>query len=91
MRVDDLTVSRCLDRLDRQIRDPAGLDLRAAERLPYRVGRMTVDLTADDDAVVPYAAVSRNLSGTGIALLVGQFLWPGTACRLTLPSPYGSS
>ena len=89
MRVDDLTVSRCLDRLDRQIRDPAGLDLRAAERLPYRVGRMTVDLTADDDAVVPYAAVCRNLSGTGIALLVGQFLWPGTACRLTLPSPYG--
>lgn len=86
LRVDERTLETCLDRLDRQTQPRAGLELRRAPRYAYRARPLTVELATGEATTVCCAAAARNLSRDGIGLLVGQFIWPGTECRLALRS-----
>ena len=88
LRVDNDTVKRYLDRLDRSAGRPMGIDLRVSERFNYRIGQTTLALSQGDDQVVSQAAAPRNLSREGIGLLTGQFVYPGTPCRVALRSLY---
>jgi CheY-like chemotaxis protein len=82
---------RWLDRLDCQTRLPAGLDHRMSRRFEYRPQALTLEVPQGDDASVPYAVAGRNISREGIGLLAGQFIYPESACRISLSSPYGST
>lgn len=88
LRVDPATIGSWLDRLDRQTRSPAGVDLRVAQRYEYQGDALTLEFPVDDETAVCHTVAPRNLSRQGIGLLAGQFVYPRTPCRVTLRSPF---
>jgi CheY-like chemotaxis protein len=88
LRVDPQTVTAALNRLDAEARPPAVLDLRQAERYAYRTYSV-IELARGDAAVGAQPVASRNVSRGGVAFLANQFIYHGTACRVTLVSPHG--
>lgn len=88
LRADAQTVQTWLDRLDRASAKQHQRDQRRSGRHPYRPGPLTLQISHSDEAAA-YVVACRNVSREGLGLLAGQFLYPGSACRVTLPSPYG--
>ena len=90
LRADRQTIRSWLDRLDRRAAAPA-LDARAAPRFRYRGDDLTLQLQRGEEPGAAQTVVGRNLSRTGAGVLAGQFIYPNTACQLTLTSPYRRS
>ena len=89
LRVDDRTVRRFLDRLDSRACPSRGMDRRLSERFDYRVGTVTLGLCTEAGTVTRHLAASRNISRQGVGVLAGQFIYPGTPCRVTLRGMHG--
>ena len=87
--VDSQTVLSWLDRLDRKAGPPSGLDRRMSRRVTYRPGALTIELMQGDDVAAQHRVVGRNLSREGVGLLADRFVYPDTACRVRLGSPFG--
>jgi CheY-like chemotaxis protein len=87
--VDSETVISWLDRLDRKAGPPSGLDRRMSRRVSYRPGALSVELMQGDDVTGQQRVVGRNLSREGVGLIADRFVYPNTACRVRLGSPFG--
>lgn len=81
-------IEALLDELDR-----AGepLDLKQERRSPRQSHRelVRVEFREPGHTTVRYAAYTRNISHSGVGLLVGQFVYPGTRCTVHLVTPGG--
>ena len=86
LRKDSFTVKAILDQLDRCAPQHHRANLRADDRYVYRPNPLTIELQDPTGTWAPYAAAARNISSSGLALLLGQFVYPGTSCRVHLVS-----
>ncbi|MEW6252971.1 MAG: response regulator, partial [Planctomycetota bacterium] len=86
LRSDSQALRAWLDRLDRRT-VAAALEARAAPRFPYRSLDASLELHSGDEPGPMQQVATRNLSRTGAGLLAGQFVYPRSACRLTLTGP----
>lgn len=78
-------VSQVLDKLDTNPPTGRVKPRRGTEREAYRALPLEVEiLETSSRNWVSYLAAARNLSPTGIAFLIGQFVYPGTECRVYL-------
>lgn len=91
LRVDRATVTQFLDRLDAQNRRTDGIDLRGSERFSYRPETTTIEIAQGEEASAFYATAARNISRGGMGIITGQFVYPGTVCRVSLESPQGTT
>jgi CheY-like chemotaxis protein len=89
LRVEPGAVQAALKRLEREARPAVIDDRRADPRFDYRLERVTVETLRDGEIVGVHEVVPRNLSRSGIGFIGGQFVYPGTSCRVILHSPYG--
>jgi CheY-like chemotaxis protein len=89
LRADPQTVASWLDRLDRRIAPPTRLNLRRSERFAYRPPELMLELPQEEGGSTCHAVACRNISREGLGLLAGQLIYPQSACRITLVSPYG--
>ena len=87
--VDSQTVLSWLDRLDRRVVPPSGLERRMSQRFAYRPGALGLELMQGEDVVDQQRVVSRNLSREGAGLLADRFVYPNTTCRVKLTTPFG--
>ncbi len=88
IRKDNEQVAGILDQLDAN-RPPSGRgEARAAERYAYRIESVLLEMRDASGTLVQHAARPRNISRSGMSLLVGNFVYPGTACCLRLTSEY---
>lgn len=78
-------VSSTLDRLDGFSSNDTHAN-RHEERFKYRVRELTVEFSDGHGAWRTHACASRNISANGIGVIVGNFVYPGTVCRVTLVS-----
>lgn len=62
----------------------SGAAKRQAERFNYRSVTVVTEVMDQSSGWTTYRTPSRNLSSTGVSLLVGKFLYPGTRCRVHL-------
>jgi DNA-binding response OmpR family regulator len=88
--MDVRTLGAWLDRLDSRVRPVLGLDQRLSPRFEYRPETLTLHV-GDEDDPVPYAVAGRNISREGVGVLAGQFIYPQSACRVRLTSPFGTT
>ncbi len=88
LRADRRTIDKLLERLDQDAVDAPGIDRRSSERFGYRVADLTIELPRGE-TTAHHCTVPRNLSGGGVGLLVGQFVYPDTACRVLLRGSHG--
>ena len=59
-------------------------------RVTFRTRRdIVVTVFQPDGSSVDFAVVPRNLSAGGMAFIHGQFLYPGSACEVTLAGEEG--
>lgn len=66
------------------------LSKRNAMRFRYRVSPIEIDVTGSSGGEWQrYSVAARNLSRTGMAFLIGQFLYPNSFCRVHLRSLHG--
>jgi CheY-like chemotaxis protein len=87
--MDQRTVGVWLDRLDSRVRPPRGLDQRLSPRFAYRAETLTLHVCGADETDMPHAVAGRNISRDGVGVLAGQFIYPQSACRVGLSSPFG--
>ncbi len=62
----------------------SGAAKRQAERFNYRSVTVVTEVMDQSSGWTTYRTPSRNLSSTGVALLIGKFVYPGTRCRVHL-------
>ena len=84
LRLDRDSIQAWLDRMDQNTLRPARFDYRASSRWGYRAPELELELTQGADAGRWQQVAGRNLSREGLGLLAGRFLYPRTACRVTL-------
>jgi CheY-like chemotaxis protein len=84
LRVGDDKLRSLLDTMDTSAGgDSSG---RTSERYRYRASHVLLELSAETGAPMRIAVTTRNVSQGGVGLLSGQFLYPGTRCRVHLIS-----
>ena len=86
LRKTDAEVDAYLARLDATPTLAEHTDTRRAERLPYRLRAVAAELTSFAGEVRHCLAATRNISRHGLSMLLGFFVYPGTACRIQLLS-----
>ncbi|MBK8914199.1 MAG: response regulator [Phycisphaerales bacterium] len=90
LRADDEMVTSLLARAGRISEDPSQLSRRQSERFEYHVRTLIVDFP-HTGGVTRYSIPARDISRQGISFLIGNFVYPGTACRVRLVSDYSQS
>ena len=90
IRLSDRDKRRLVEKINSRVRPtPTGKERR---RLRVDIDSISVLLTIwndTDDTSVVFTAVPRNLSTHGMSLVHGQFIHPGSPCRVVLPSLTG--
>lgn len=76
-------VRAILDRLDRDSTPDEVAHRRNSTRYSYRVPSLLVEFRSQS-ATTSHAVPSRNISREGVAFLLGNFVYPGTGCRVQL-------
>jgi CheY-like chemotaxis protein len=89
VRVDEPKLQQCLTRLEREASEFHGINLRTSARFAYQSEPLPIEVIELDEHVTRYMVVPRNLSRGGVSVLTGRMIYPQTACRVTLRSPYG--
>lgn len=84
LRVDPRVLERLLDQLD-AAPDTRATDVRSAPRYRYRATGVVIELRRPP-STTHVAAAARNLTRDGMALVVSQFVYPGTEATVTLRS-----
>lgn len=80
-------VRAILDRLDHDSTPDEVVHRRNSTRYSYRVPSLLVEF-ASLSATTSHAVPSRNISREGVAFLLGNFVYPGTHCRIQLVSQH---
>jgi CheY-like chemotaxis protein len=90
LRAEPKDIRSALDQLDEQAETSASAlehsGGRDSERYAYRVRAMVVEFTDAGGNWTKHTAPSRNISRTGISVLVGNFVYTGTRARVHLMS-----
>jgi len=86
LRVEPKVVEKTLDALDAAGRSGAFHPVRTDERYPYRMRSLVVEVPEPGGSTAAFVVPTRNISRDGIAFLCGQFVYPGTECRIHLVS-----
>ncbi|MFH1748592.1 MAG: response regulator [Planctomycetota bacterium] len=76
-----------LDKLDLRSERYGQVDAeQVARRYPRTRYRLLIDaeIQQPSDTVLYYAVATRNISLSGLGFLIGQFVYPGSSCRLHL-------
>ena len=63
--------------------------MRVAERFRHRPHGVPLDLEFEQGGSRSISAVGRNLSSSGMGLLAGQFIYPGTRSTVQLSTLHG--
>ena len=79
-------LNEVLDQLDGNESSEGYTSLRKDERYIYRNSAVVLELQQPDGSWIKFASAARNISSTGVALLVGKFVYPGTHCHVHLVS-----
>jgi len=88
IRADGKSIRTCLDQLDETGLAAPSIEAegRDAERYSYRVRALTCELLDTSGGWMKYVVPTRNISRRGLSLIAGQFMYPGTRCRVHLLS-----
>lgn len=92
LRCTEAMLRAVIDELDRQesldVRPPSGKAwTRRHKRIRYpSVAPMLLDVQRSGEGIVSYLVAPRDLSSSGMSLLTGMFIHPGTPCVVTLRS-----
>jgi len=73
-----------LNQLDERAAHSSADNHRRAERYTYRVDSLVVEFPQANEGSVRHTVPSRNISRDGVAFLLGNFVYPGTACQIHL-------
>jgi CheY-like chemotaxis protein len=84
LRQDPETIEQVLDRLDEHTAQRRTANVRESDRHQYRTRMMVVELAQHGTGWVRYEVAPRNLSQSGVAFLLGHFVYPQTPCRVQL-------
>lgn len=85
IRKDPNTVRQVLDKLDASS-GGAGANARRSQRFQYRVDTVEIEFASGSGEWDRHVVVTRNLSREGLGCVVGQFIYPGSACVAMLRS-----
>lgn len=92
IRADSATVQDYLEKLDEAASAAESnhelANARETARYRYRAESVVVEVADAGGAWVRYEALPRNISRGGVCLLLGQFVYPKTECRVHLVSLY---
>ncbi|MFO0837415.1 MAG: response regulator [Phycisphaerae bacterium] len=91
IRKDAESIKDTLDALDQTSLEAKKIGPRRAERFKYRVSAMQVDFPTDSGGWQSHAVATRNISRGGVGFVVGQFVYPGSRCRIHLRTIYNST
>jgi len=89
--MDSQTVQRFRQRLESRVREVRGINHRTAERYPYAVEPLVVELAGAEERIQATTVAGRNISRTGVGLLSDQLVYPGMPCRVTLRTLHGQA
>lgn len=82
-------IKNTLDTLDQAEKRGRPNEKRQRPRFKYRTAEVTLELMQPGGAWKRYSCPPRNISGGGIGVIFGQFIYPQTLCKLHLTSLYG--
>jgi hypothetical protein len=89
MNVADREVEKLIDRLDRAERRHKAVQTRAERRIPFRCGGVVLSLDHPGLSNTLISVWTRNISRSGVGVLLGAFVHPGTQCDIELPRADG--
>lgn len=89
MNVADREVETLIDRLDRAERRQKAVQTRAEPRVPFRRGGVVLSLEHPGQTSTLISVWTRNISRSGVGMLLGAFVHPGTRCEIELPRDDG--
>ncbi len=84
-------VRATLDALDQSSGESKSIGPRRAERFKYRVTSILVEFPTDRGVWQSHCVTSRNISRNGVGFVVGQFVYPGSVCRVHLRTIHNST
>lgn len=87
-RESDELLTRLLEGLDRAETEFRGGCRRAHRRFKYRAGRLQLTLFTERGSET-LSAIGRNVSGGGVSILVGRFVYAGQRCTVRLVTVRG--
>ncbi|MGE0479860.1 MAG: response regulator [Phycisphaerae bacterium] len=87
LRMDAREIDALMQRLDAELTRGGASDKRRNERYATKGRSVTVEFLTPGERVAHHVPV-RNLSRTGLAFLLGQFVYNGTPCRVRLVSEF---
>lgn len=89
LRVDDQRLAQIAAGLNERPQPHRGPDRREAPRYPYRALNLRLTLRPGDPAGTTCDIAARNISRGGLGALSTRFVYPGTACVVTLRGRHG--
>ncbi|MGE3181999.1 MAG: PilZ domain-containing protein [Phycisphaerae bacterium] len=87
IRMSDHQVSELLEKLDRQPEFACPKLARGEKRFPYRNRTVLIEI-GEAENMFRCSAPTRNISGHGIGVLLGRYLYSNTKCRVRLVSDF---
>ncbi len=92
LRMGEVEIKRILRNLDEMGREGVGVSHCKSQRQPYRKKRVIVQLQGINNlSAITYRMMPSDISSTGISLVHGAFVYPGTPCIVTLTAIDGES
>lgn len=85
MHVADREVEKLIDRLERAESRQKVLQSRKDPRIPFRRAGVVLSLEHPGQTSTLVAVWTRNISSSGVGILMGAFVHPGTRCQIELP------
>lgn len=85
IRKDPSAVRQLLDKLD-ALPGGAAANARRSERFQFRADTVEIEFASGNGEWDRHVVVTRNISRDGLGCVVGQFIYPGSACYATLRS-----
>lgn len=90
LHLNNVEQSKLLCRLDQSPADCKGADRRRHKRCEYRAGEIAIMVQHPGGGYGRLLVCTRNISVSGLAIIHGGYLHPGTECRLLLILADGS-
>lgn len=90
VRLSDSERAEVLRRLEGRL-EPSSQELRGDARHEYRGHNVHLDVHMEGGRVGRYLTFSRDLSASGLSLVHGGFVYPGTPCQVTLTTLNGEN
>ena len=85
LRMSEGELTEVFEQLDQMVGDGSDSFLSGSQRRPYREGRVSVQIQGMNDlAPTTFQMKPSDICRIGMSLLHGVFVYPGSACNITL-------